>query len=124
VIVRAAFAPPVTNKPPANNKKTDRKRFTQTSAEKLRDNPGMLSNHFSETLQKPNAEQRFSRLPSPNSISNGHPDWDGARATEQVKKILALKISCEKTAPPPTWPCYTPKVARSKQPIQNLINQP
>jgi hypothetical protein len=60
----------------------------------------MLSNHFSETLQKPNAKQRYSRLPSYNSISNAHPNSDGAGATEQVKKILALKISCEKNCAP------------------------
>jgi hypothetical protein len=56
----------------------------------------MLSNHCSETLQKPNAKQRFSRLPSYNSISNAHPASDGAGATEQVEKIMAVKISCEK----------------------------
>jgi hypothetical protein len=56
----------------------------------------MLSNISGETLQKPNDQQRLSRFPSSNSISNSHLASVSVRVTEQVKKILAVKNSCVK----------------------------
>lgn len=56
----------------------------------------MLSNHFGETLQKPNAEQRFPRLQRYTRITNARLTSDNVKITEQVEKILAPKFSLKK----------------------------
>lgn len=72
----------------------------------------MLSNHFGETLQKPNAEQRFPRLQRYTRITNARLTSDNVKITERVEKILAPKFSLKNKIPSASTAsstCYTPK---------------